>query len=315
MVHDVLRIVADPWSPQILFMVWQGCDRFDRLVEALRVSRSTLAQRLTLLLQEGCLSRDNAGRGHARYGLTAKGRDLVNVVILNRQWNDHWGLPNRLCPDQTLVHRCGAPLDIIPVCAHCRAEIFARDVKMLDTGLRDREAGPPPMPTYRRARQHRAGREIGHGHPMLGEDLAGDRWTSLILAVAFMGLRRHSDIEQAIGIAPNVLVRRLTLLTDNGILARVRYQEAPERFEYVLTQKGLDRYPFVLALMWWSQRWVSSERQPEWRMLHLPCHEWLEIRLVCKQCEEDISADHLTVRNDRALAPFAGPAGKGSPGL
>lgn len=295
-VHDTLRIVADPWSPQILFMVWQGQHRFDQLVEALGVSRSTLTQRLTQLLQEGCLLREVREGRHARYVLTEKGSDLISVVLLNRQWNKRWGLPNRLCADHEPVHVCGAPLKVVPMCARCRTEIRARDVKVLDTGFRARTPTLPPMPTYRRARQHLVGRESGNERPMTGEDLAGDRWISLILAVSFMGLRRHTDIGQAIGIAPNILAQRLSLLTANGVLVRVRYQEAPERYEYFLTPKGLDRYGFVLALMGWAQRWIPVRHPPEWRMLHAHCHEWLEVELVCERCEAQVCAHEVSLQ-------------------
>lgn len=289
-VHDVLRIVADPWSPQVLLMVWLGCVRFDVLVDALKISRNTLTQRMALLQDEGCLLRDAADGGHAQYRLTEKGADLVCTVVLNRQWNDRWGSPNRLCPELKLAHACGAPLDARMVCAHCEAEVRARDVKVLETGAGPRGGAMPAMPAYRRARQHGAGKPDASGQPLQGEDLAGDRWTALILAVAFMGLRRNSEIEQAIEIAPNVLAARLALLTDNDILLRVRYQGSPERFEYHLTEKGLDRHAIVLAMMQWGQKWMARTAPAEWNTLHKPCHEWLQPRLVCAACRGDVTS-------------------------
>ncbi len=105
--------------------------------------------------------------------------------------------------------------------------------------------------------------------------------------MAFQGLRRNSEIEQAIGIAPNILADRLSALTAQGIFDRVPYQWSPERHEYRLTPKGLDRYPVILAMMLWGQKWLEPRTALGWNMLHKPCHEWLSPRLACRACHGD----------------------------
>lgn len=297
-VHEVLPLVADAWNPNVLLMVWLGCHRFEQLVEALGISRSALTPRLALLQEKDCLLRDSSGGGHAPYKLTPRGEALLPVILLNRQWNARWGISNRIRPDLTLIHDCGAALDLRAVCLHCGGNIDASDVKILELpGAAPDVQAPPPPPAYRRGRRTSGATNDG---ALQSEDLAGDRWTSLILAVAYMGLRRNSEIEQAIGIAPNMLAHRLTLLTSNDVFSRVQYQDSPPRFEYQLTPKGLDRYAVVAAMVDWGVRWVRTTR-PDWSMLHMPCSEWLHVNIICACCAKPATTD--TIRPTESVAP------------
>src|SRR3954454_3286428 len=74
-------------------------------------------------------------------------------------------------------------------------------------------------------------------------EVIGERWTLLVLRDAFLGVRRFEDYQRSLGIARNVLIARLGRLVDEGVLARVAYQQRPERFEYRLTEKGLGLWP------------------------------------------------------------------------
>ncbi len=295
-VHDVIHTITDPWKPGIVLLLWLGESRFTALVNGLGISRSTLTQRLAQLIDDGCITREGTdGGGHARYRLTPKGEGLMGIVLLNRQWNARWSGGNALLPDLRLEHRCGAPLALQMVCRHCDQEVRARDVKVLQTAppARSTAAALAAPPAYRRARHHRGAGGATAGAPVRGEDLASDRWTSLVLAMAFLGLRRNSEIEQAIGIAPNILADRLAQLTAHGIFDRVPYQWSPERHEYRLTPKGLDRYPVILAMMLWGQQWMGPRPALGWNMLHKPCHEWLAPRLACRACRGDVDAASL----------------------
>ena len=68
----------------------------------------------------------------------------------------------------------------------------------------------------------------------------GDRWTMLILRNAFMGIRRFDDFQRSLGLTRHVLSERLKRLVEHEILVKVPYVERQERFEYQLTEKGLD---------------------------------------------------------------------------
>ena len=70
----------------------------------------------------------------------------------------------------------------------------------------------------------------------------GDRWTLLIIRNAFLRTRRFDDFQKQLGITRHLLTERLNRLVDNKIFEKVLYQEAPKRYEYKLTEKGLALY-------------------------------------------------------------------------
>ena len=87
--------------------------------------------------------------------------------------------------------------------------------------------------------------------------MVGERWSLLIVRDVFLGLRRFDEIQDNLGIARNVLQARLTRLVEQGVLERRPYQERPPRHEYRLTEKGLDLWPTMVALMKWGDRHAS----------------------------------------------------------
>ena len=85
-------------------------------------------------------------------------------------------------------------------------------------------------------------------------DSVGDTWSMLILRDAFQGLTRFDEFEKSLGVAPNILTRRLKHLTTEGLFERRLYNERPPRYEYVLTARGRDFYPVLMALFTWGNR-------------------------------------------------------------
>lgn len=90
-------------------------------------------------------------------------------------------------------------------------------------------------------------------------DRVGEWWTILILRDAFHGLTRFDQFQKSLGIAPNMLTRRLAALVEDGLLERRRYQAHPPREEYVLTARGRDFRPVLIALMDWGNRHFAPE--------------------------------------------------------
>ncbi|MEL6950025.1 MAG: helix-turn-helix domain-containing protein [Pseudomonadota bacterium] len=86
-------------------------------------------------------------------------------------------------------------------------------------------------------------------------DVLGDWWNPLILRESMYGIRRFDEIQSWLGIGRNILTQRLGLLVDEGFLERRRYQTAPDRYEYVLTDKGRDATKVLIALMAFGERW------------------------------------------------------------
>lgn len=83
---------------------------------------------------------------------------------------------------------------------------------------------------------------------------AGDAWSMLILRDAGLGRTRFDVFQKSLGIAPNILTRRLAALVEAGMLERRRYSERPPRDEYVLTEAGRDYLPVLQALGGWARK-------------------------------------------------------------
>ena len=87
----------------------------------------------------------------------------------------------------------------------------------------------------------------------------GEWWSILILRDAAHGLTRFDEFQGSLGIAPNILTRRLKALVEAGLLKRRRYSERPPRDEYVLTQAGRDFRPVLWALLAWGNKHFAPE--------------------------------------------------------
>jgi len=92
--------------------------------------------------------------------------------------------------------------------------------------------------------------------------VVGERWSLLIVRNVFLGLRRFDEIQENLGIARNVLQTRLTGLLDQGVLEKRLYVDRPPRYEYRLTEKGLDLWPTLVALMYWGDTHAAPAAGP-----------------------------------------------------
>jgi DNA-binding HxlR family transcriptional regulator len=90
-------------------------------------------------------------------------------------------------------------------------------------------------------------------------DRVGEWWSILILRDALRGVTRFEDFRKNLGVAPNMLTRRLNALVESGLLERRRYSERPPRDEYVPTARGRDFRPVLLALLAWGNRHFAPE--------------------------------------------------------
>ena len=92
-------------------------------------------------------------------------------------------------------------------------------------------------------------------------EVLGDWWTLLVVRDAFLGTRRFADFEARLGIAKNILSRRLDHLVAHGVLARVDAGVHGTRYEYELTPMGKDLVMVMTALRQWGDRWIFGEGQ------------------------------------------------------
>ena len=127
-------------------------------------------------------------------------------------------------------------------------------------------------------------------------EVIGERWTLLIVRDVMNGRRRFDDLQEGLGIARNTLSARLQRLVDEGILERRAYQRHPERYEYFLTEKGLDLWPALVALLHWGDRYSPAPDGPPMLIVHKECGGEVNDRGICERCGKLLRA-----RDARAL--------------
>ena len=130
-------------------------------------------------------------------------------------------------------------------------------------------------------------------------DVIGDRWTLLVLRDAFRGIRRFDQLQADLGVARNILADRLTRLVDHDVLEKVQYQDRPARFEYRLTQKGVDLSPSLVAMMRWGDKHLVKDEGPPVVLIHDRCGTPVEQRFHCLTCQSDVTPGQLRSRHPR----------------
>jgi len=132
----------------------------------------------------------------------------------------------------------------------------------------------------------------------------GERPTFLVLREAFNGVRRFDDMQRRTGMPRQVLSQRLARLVAEGLLRKVRYQESGQRSrdEYRLTDKGMDLYPVLVALMEWGDRYAGDADGPPVLLRHRDCGEPVRLQLTC-------AAGHV-LESAREVTPVPGPAAR-----
>jgi DNA-binding HxlR family transcriptional regulator len=134
-------------------------------------------------------------------------------------------------------------------------------------------------------------------------DLLGDWWTPLVLRDSFYGIKRFDEFQRSLGIGRNVLTDRLRSLVEAGLLERVRYQEKPARYEYVLTESGTDFFPVLAAMTRWGDRWLAGEEGPPIEVRHTPCGHEAEATVVCSHCGRPVERKDVTLRPGPGYPP------------
>ena len=131
-------------------------------------------------------------------------------------------------------------------------------------------------------------------------DVVGEWWTLLIVRDALRGTRRFEDFK-ATGIADNILSARLKKLSEAGILKRRRYQTHPDRYEYLLTEKGRALGPVVVALRTWGKRFTKGPDLSH--IVHEGCGGDVELGFHCKRCDREIERMEIaTARKSEAAS-------------
>lgn len=133
-------------------------------------------------------------------------------------------------------------------------------------------------------------------------EIIGDPWTLLIIRDAFFGVRRFEQWQASLGVARNVLASRLRILTQHGVMAKETYSTRPLRQEYVLTPKGRDLFPILMAMRDWGDQHVyAGDRKPR-VYTHIACGQTFKPKIVCACCNDGVSKmRELTIERDHEV--------------
>jgi DNA-binding HxlR family transcriptional regulator len=128
-----LDVAGEPWSPLVIRNVFVGINRFDQMQQSLGISRKVLAERLRWLTETGVLERREYSARPPRheYVLTAKGLELVQVLMVMVAWGDKWLAGEAGPPVLYRHHACGQIGHAELVCSECGEPMRATDIAVL----------------------------------------------------------------------------------------------------------------------------------------------------------------------------------------
>ncbi|MGB9116023.1 winged helix-turn-helix transcriptional regulator [Bradyrhizobium sp.] len=294
-VARTLDIVSDAWAFLIIREAFFGTRTFETFRSALDIPRATLTDRLRKLTRLRIFRQVAAETGQRKeYRLTKMGFDLYPSFIALMQFGDRWLSVGRR-PPLVLIHRgCGCESHPIVGCSECLTELEAREVQYRDGPGAGRRPAKPGRNTRRASDDSRfmQGRPSSVSRAL---EIIGDKWSFMVVREAFFGNRRYDRIQSELGIAPNILTDRLSRLVARGIFHRRRYQQAPERYEYLLTDMGRDLYGPFVAMLAWGDRWLAKAKPPL-LLRHTTCGHDFQASVICNECRKPIIAADMQYR-------------------
>jgi DNA-binding HxlR family transcriptional regulator len=148
-------------------------------------------------------------------------------------------------------------------------------------------------------------------------DVLSARSAFIVLREAFYGATRFEEFVRRAEISEPVAAQRLRELVQEGLLRREDYREPGQRTRqrYVLTEKGADFLPALVALMQWGDRWLERDSRVELR--HEGCGAQVRAELRCADGHDVERGEvELAVRERQpsrlCQLPGTAPAGPGT---
>ncbi len=128
---NLIHLVGDRWTANVIALAFDGHTRFDQFHEELPVATNILTDRLKFLVEEGIFrpcAYQQKPRRH-EYQLTEKGKALYPWFLSLQQWGDKWCRPRGAGRPVSLGHKsCRRALHGEVICSVCGGKLKAPDV-------------------------------------------------------------------------------------------------------------------------------------------------------------------------------------------
>ena len=289
--------IGDKWCLLVIEEVFWGINTFNGLQVATGASRGVLTDRLKWLQSVECLRKKAPQENLKRpvYHLTKKSFDLYHNALMAIMWERKYFTMPLLDKVELIHNKCGESMWPVMECVACNGpivfnEVFYRqgpgsayDVRAMKVRRRSSVSileGDSPRAAYKNL-----------------INITGDRWTANVIALAFHRFTKFDEFHKELPIATNILADRLKFLINHGIFYQQPYQKSPVRYEYHLTDKGKDLYPYFLTLLQWGNKWCGTGAGDPMALSHGPCGNDLIGEVRCDKCKEKVIASEVHYKN------------------
>lgn len=134
-------------------------------------------------------------------------------------------------------------------------------------------------------------------------EIVGERWSLLIIRNAtFAGMSRFSEFERRLGVAPNILSKRLSDFVSEGLMEVVEPTPGETGRRYRLTPKGRELGEVVMALTAWGDRWAAPDGAPV-VYRHHGCGGTVSTTTTCTDCGEHPQIRDVTAHPGPGATP------------
>ena len=130
--RNLINIVGDRWTANVIALSFHGFNRFEQFHEELPVATNILTDRLKFLVEHGIFQQVLYKERPPRYEyrLTVKGEATYPWFLSILQWGDKWCDPTGAGKPMRLIHkRCGHTLHGQVKCSECEKVLNAQEVQ------------------------------------------------------------------------------------------------------------------------------------------------------------------------------------------
>jgi DNA-binding HxlR family transcriptional regulator len=273
-----------------------GVRRYKDFRDQLGIANSVLTARLRRLTEAGIFTLalyQETPRRH-EYVLTDCGRDLWHVLLTIWSWEAVW-VTEHIEPLPAMYHtECGEEFAPVMHCKSCGLTADIHEVRGAFGPSGGFARSVPQATTRRRS----AGGSPGPGLVTQTIELIGNRWSAALLAAAFLGAHRFTDMLNMTGAPPTIVSDRLRTFCQMGVLEPVPTSASSGRVEYRLTDKGRAFFPHIMVMLNWGDTWFRAPEGPATILTHTRCGGQFTPVLHCSACNLELHGSQVQVGGD-----------------